>query len=246
MIRATATLAAAALMLSLPTAASAAPAAVAPSAVTVSAPAVASATSSRPKGSYAVKVVSVTDGDTIRVRVKGRSTPVRLIGLNAPETNPRQCYGTQATSRMKQLTKGGTVYIKTDGSQGDKDKYGRLLRHVYTPGGTSLALKMIEGGYAREYTYNRKYAGQYSHRRAQSRAKSAKRGLWRSCVSTPKPTPVSTSCKIKGNISSSGERIYHLPGQRFYNVTKIDTSRGERWFCTETQARNAGWRKSKV
>ena len=28
----------------------------------------------------------------------------------------------------------------TDGSQGDKDKYGRLLRHVYTPGGTSLAL----------------------------------------------------------------------------------------------------------
>ena len=69
MIRASATLAAAALMLSLPTAASAAPAAVAPSAVTVSAPAVASATSARPKGSYAVKVVSVTDGDTIRVRV---------------------------------------------------------------------------------------------------------------------------------------------------------------------------------
>lgn len=65
-------------------------------------------------------------------------------------------------------------------------------------------------------------------------------------MSTPKPTPVSTSCKIKGNISSSGERIYHLPGQRFYNVTKIDTSKGERWFCTETQARNAGWRKSKV
>ena len=177
MIRATATLAAAALMLSLPTAASAAPAPVAPSAVTVSAPAVASATSARPKGSYAVKVVSVTDGDTIRVRVKGRSTPVRLIGLNAPETNPRQCYGTQATSRMKQLTKGGTVYIKADGSQGNKDKYGRLLRHVYTPGGTSLALKMIEGGYAREYTYNRKYAGQYSHRLAQSRATSAKRGL---------------------------------------------------------------------
>ena len=65
-------------------------------------------------------------------------------------------------------------------------------------------------------------------------------------MSTPKPTPVSTSCTIKGNNSSGGERIYHLPGQRFYNVTKIDTSKGERWFCTETQARNAGWRKSKV
>lgn len=248
MIRRIATLATAALISATPAAASAAPTiATAPSvSAAASSSMVSAAHTKRPKGSYAVRVISVTDGDTIRVRYRGRSTPVRLIGLNAPEINPRRCYGTQATHRMKQLTKGGTVYIKADGTQGNRDKYNRLLRHVYTPRGTSIALNLIEGGYAREYTYNRAYAGQSSHRRAQSRAKSAKRGLWRSCVIAPKPKPkVTSTCKIKGNISSGG-KIYHVPGGRYYNATKIDTRKGERWFCTEKQAVNAGWRKAKV
>jgi hypothetical protein len=54
------------------------------------------------------------------------------------------------------------------------------------------------------------------------------------------------ACVIKGNISSSGERIYHVPGQRYYDKTQIDESRGERWFCTEQEAVGAGWRKAKV
>lgn len=49
---------------------------------------------------------------------------------------------------------------------------------------------------------------------------------------------------IKGNISWSGEKIYHVPGQRDYAKTVIDESRGERWFKTEQDARNAGWRKA--
>jgi hypothetical protein len=53
-------------------------------------------------------------------------------------------------------------------------------------------------------------------------------------------------CVIKGNISSSGERIYHLPGQRYYDKTVISWSKGERWFCTEQEAVAAGWRKAKV
>ena len=56
----------------------------------------------------------------------------------------------------------------------------------------------------------------------------------------------SQSCDIKGNISiNSGERIYHVPGQEFYNDTVIRTEYGERWFCTEAEARAAGWRKAK-
>lgn len=58
---------------------------------------------------------------------------------------------------------------------------------------------------------------------------------------------VSTACDnptIKGNISTSGEKIYHVEGQRFYSATKIDTNKGERWFCTESEAKDAGWRKS--
>lgn len=249
MIRRIATLATAALMLSAPSA-MAGPTVVSATAAAPAMTTMASAVTATkpPRGSIAVRIVKVTDGDTIRVRIKGTSTPVRLIGLNAPEINPRQCYGTQATTRMKQLTTGGLVYITSDSTQGNRDRYNRLLRHVYTPSGTSIGLKMIDGGYAREYTYKRAYAGQASHRRAQTNAKAAKRGLWRSCVVAPKPKPkpVTSGCKIKGNISSSRERIYHVPGGRSYNATKIDTSKGERWFCTEKQAVNAGWRKAKA
>lgn len=56
----------------------------------------------------------------------------------------------------------------------------------------------------------------------------------------------SPSCNIKGNISiNTGERIYHVPGQKFYPQTRISSEYGERWFCTEAEARKAGWRKSK-
>lgn len=62
---------------------------------------------------------------------------------------------------------------------------------------------------------------------------------------TANPTP-SQNCNIKGNISfRTGEKIYHVPGQQYYNSTEIDTSAGERWFCSEAEAQAAGWRKSK-
>lgn len=51
-------------------------------------------------------------------------------------------------------------------------------------------------------------------------------------------------CRIKGNIGSKGERVYHVPGGRFYERTRIDSSKGERWFCSEAEAHAAGWRKS--
>lgn len=58
---------------------------------------------------------------------------------------------------------------------------------------------------------------------------------------------VSPGCNIKGNISiDTGERIYHVPGQKYYSKTKISSQYGERWFCSEQEARTAGWRKSKV
>lgn len=83
----------------------------------------------------------------------------------------------------------------------------------------------------------------------------------KTATSTPKPVPPTATtpagcpqgcvtpppgCVIKGNTSSSsGERIYHVPGQRYYEQTKIEPDRGERWFCTEEEAIANGWRKSK-
>ncbi len=58
---------------------------------------------------------------------------------------------------------------------------------------------------------------------------------------------IGNGCNIKGNVSiDSGERIYHVPGQKYYGVTRISPQHGERWFCSESEARQAGWRKSRT
>ncbi|MHB9034787.1 MAG: tetratricopeptide repeat protein [Anaerolineae bacterium] len=74
-------------------------------------------------------------------------------------------------------------------------------------------------------------------------------------TSTPTPAPTATIdptidqgyvCEqcIKGNINSEGERIYHFPGCTYYEKTKIDTAKGERWFSSEAEAVAAGWRRA--
>jgi micrococcal nuclease len=88
----------------------------------------------------------------------------------------------------------------------------------------------------------------------QSQAREAGRGLWSACTTPAAPPTTEGACDfsdsmtaaIKGNISiSTGEKIYHVPGGEYYHQTVIDEAKGERWFCTETEAVAAGWRKSK-
>jgi hypothetical protein len=64
-------------------------------------------------------------------------------------------------------------------------------------------------------------------------------------VSEPDPTPAPPCDLIKGNISSSGEKIYHVPGGANYNQVKIDEAAGEAFFCTEEEAQAAGFRKAR-
>ncbi len=47
-------------------------------------------------------------------------------------------------------------------------------------------------------------------------------------------------CRVKGNISRQGKKIYHVPGQRDCEGTRIDLSRGERMFCSPGEALRAG------
>ncbi|MGI9426680.1 MAG: thermonuclease family protein [Hyphomicrobiaceae bacterium] len=55
---------------------------------------------------------------------------------------------------------------------------------------------------------------------------------------------LNSDCPIKGNIDSLGRRFYHLPWSQWYALTTIDTGRGERWFCNEAAARDAGWQRA--
>jgi hypothetical protein len=70
-------------------------------------------------------------------------------------------------------------------------------------------------------------------------------GRWSGASDVSEPAPVASTCRIKGNISGNGKKVYHLPGSRLYAQTEIETELGERWICTEEEAASAGWRASK-
>ncbi|MBI3075215.1 MAG: thermonuclease family protein [Parcubacteria group bacterium] len=201
-----------------------------------------------------VLVTRVIDGDTIEVEGGKR---VRYIGIDTPETvDPRktvQCFGVEASNRNKKLVDGKRVKLEKDVSE--TDKYGRLLRYVYADS-VFVNLVLLQEGFAYSSTYppDVKYQDQFIE--AQRTAKEQKNGLWGSCPVTPpvaptSPTPTpsfaptpSAVCTIKGNISSTGEKIYHVEGCGSYTKTQIDEARGERWFCAESEALDAGWRKA--
>lgn len=127
-------------------------------------------------------VVRVVDGDTIVAHIDGVDEKIRLIGINTPETvDPRrtvECFGKEASAVTKHLLTGTTVRLERDLSQGDRDKYGRLLRYVFLPDGTFVNKKLIEEGYAYEYTYRIPYRYQTEFKAAQTAARENARGLW--------------------------------------------------------------------
>jgi micrococcal nuclease len=124
----------------------------------------------------------VIDGDTLVATSAGINRTIRLIGVDTPETRdprkPVQCYGREATAYTTALVLGQTVTLVADASQGDRDKYGRLLRSVVLADGTDVALQLISDGYGFEYTYTIPYANQITYRAAQRDARTAQRGLW--------------------------------------------------------------------
>ncbi len=66
-----------------------------------------------------------------------------------------------------------------------------------------------------------------------------------SITQSPTESITQPECNIKGNISvSTGKKLYHVPGMEDYDSTVIDRLKGEKWFCSEAEAREAGWRKA--
>lgn len=128
------------------------------------------------------EVVRVVDGDTLVIRKDGKNQTVRLIGINSPESvdprRPVECYGLEASNYAKQLLTDKKVTLEIDPTQDTYDRYQRLLAYVYLEGGEHLNLKMIQEGFAYEYTYNDSYKYQSVFRKAQEQAQKEQKGLW--------------------------------------------------------------------
>lgn len=195
-----------------------------------------------------VGAARVIDGDTLEVG----GTTVRLHGIDAPEL-AQSCEaagrswpcGRWARQELSRLVGDGPVTCEALG----QDRFGRTVARCAGAAG-DLGATLVEAGAAAAY---RRYALDYVDHEV--RARQSGRGIWRrggDGVQDPaafraaqtQGASVQTGpqgCVIKGNISDNG-RIYHLPGQRDYARTRITPSRGERWFCSESEAQAAGWR----
>ena len=157
------------------------------------------------------KVVRVIDGDTTDFAINGKTERVRVIGINTPETvDPRksvECFGQEASRQAKlYLNPGLEVELEKDSSQGERDKYNRLLRYVFTDNGTlDFGKAMISLGYAYEYTYDTPYKYQAIYKLAQKEAEEGKKGLWadNACVNIPKPTIKPTPTPLSNNSDDS-------------------------------------------
>lgn len=198
---------------------------------------------------------TVIDGDTIEIR----GERIRLNGIDAPESNqlcqepdetPWQC-GQQASLALDNWL---AESRPTRCDFIERDRYGRFVGECFRADGADVQAWLVRSGNALDWP--RYSDGAYAE--AQAEAEQDKRGLWRGTFTAPwdwrrgerlewQPASLETDgdCVIKGNINSKGERIYHSPGQQHYDRTIIDEASGERWFCTEKEARAAGWRAAK-
>jgi micrococcal nuclease len=160
---------------------------------------------------------------------------------------------------------GRTVWMFRDVSE--TDRYGRLLRFVFLPGDPLMFNeRLVREGYANAATYPPDVSLAERFREAEREARSAGAGLWGGEAGKAAGADArangadgrtdgaggaagteggerSAACPspdIKGNLNSRGEKIYHVPGSRYYDRTIAEV-----WFCTEEEAEAAGFRAPK-
>lgn len=126
-------------------------------------------------------VASVTDGDTLRLTNGKR---VRLVQIDAPELGG-ECYSRASREALLRFAPiGSRIQLESDPKLDKVDRFGRLLRYVMR-GSTNVNVALVRVGAAAPYFFDGD-RGRYADRllAEATRAKSAKRGLWKACPST--------------------------------------------------------------
>ncbi|MFK4771344.1 thermonuclease family protein [Rhizobium sp. ZW T2_16] len=200
-----------------------------------------------PANAYAFSDVRIVDGDTIDVD----NVRYRLHGIDAPEAG-QSCKATRggswncgkaAIEKLETLIAGRSVRCEARG----KDAYSRVIGVCFADK-IDINSEMVAAGMAWAF---RRYSIDYVA--VEEKAQADKIGIWQKETQTawdyraarwasPLNNAPDPDCPIKGNINRKQEKIYHTPWSKDYAKTKIDTVSGERWFCSEDEAIEAGWR----
>lgn len=177
------------------------------------------------------RAMRVIDGDTFETEERQL---IRLTGIDAPELD--LCLGPESKQALEKLVLNQNLYVKVifrDGSN-------RLISHVYNDDGL-VSQQMIKTGMA----YSTGQAiNEPALKQAAAAAREGKLGIFSpKCVQETNPD--NETCVIKGNlrIPGNGKKTYHFPGCGSYNQTLIELYKGDQWFCTEAEAKKAGFTK---
>lgn len=178
-----------------------------------------------------VKVLGVIDGDTLVLDGKVR---LRLRHVDAPELE--FCGGEEAKKVLTDLVDGQSVRIE----EKIMDQKGRPMALVYV-GNTLINQAMLESGWVRYHSDNTTQTDNL--KTVADQAKTDKLGLFGVCVQTENLD--NPKCNIKANIDKSTKtRLYYLPNCVQYKTTIVEKDLGEDWFCSETDARTAGFTRA--
>ena len=129
---------------------------------------------------YSIRVERVVDGDTVRIRRgglvgglrRGPSVPVRLYGMDAPESEQR--YGEQSTRALRKMLRGGGWRMEVIGT----DRYQRVVGLIYRGSREeSVNWAMVRDGWAHAYV---RYGGrELGMEKAEREARRKRLGMWR-------------------------------------------------------------------
>jgi len=127
------------------------------------------------------RVVSITDGDTLRLEVDGTELRVRLIGIDTPEVYPDvECFGPEAEVALAALAApGSSIGFAYD--RDPRDQYDRELMYLFTADGTLINLELVAQGYAKAVLFEPNDRYWNDLRAVERSAQDAGLGLWGQC-----------------------------------------------------------------
>ena len=164
-----------------------------------------------PDGRATATVVSIGDGDTIRVIEGGKRITVRLACIDAPELAQRPD-GEQAhrylQSRLKVGSKVQLIPLTVD-------RYGRTVAEVV--GEVNLNLAMVEDGMAFAYRKFLGHCDEKAYLDAEFRANRRRYGVWKVPGGITRPWDFRRSRRSSGSAADSRS----VPGGRRYRCSEI-------------------------
>lgn len=180
-----------------------------------------------------VGVLAVLDGDTLVLENKTR---LRLRHLDAPELE--FCGGKEAKEFLEKLVSSKKVVI----NQQIPDQQGRAMAFIYV-NKTLINQEMLKSGWARYHSDKTTLSEDL--KKTSDFAKKNQLGIYGpKCYQ--KENKENPSCNIKGNIehAGSGRKLYYLPNCAQYQFVIVEKDLGEQWFCSEKEAKSAGYTKA--